>query len=388
MLNFLIKRFVPDSENVTDADVRRRYGTLCGFYGIFLNVLLFAGKFFAGAVSGSVAIKADALNNLTDAGSSVITLLGFSLAAKKPDPDHPFGHGRVEYLTGLLLSAIIIVTGVELGKSSVEKIMHPETIEVSLLSAAILVAAILVKFYMSTYNRRIGKKISSEAMEATAADSLSDTIATSVVLLSMAAAYFFKLNIDGWAGLLVAVFIIFSGISSAKETISPLLGKAPEREFVDEIERIVMEFDEVEGIHDLIVHDYGPGRVMLSLHAEVDGSGDIYELHDAIDRAEQKLKEELGCLATIHMDPIESDNPEVVSMRRELAEMISEIDKRITIHDFRMVPGPTHTNLIFDAVLPADYPSTDEEMAKKIRELVHSAWSDRYAVVNIDRAYV
>ena len=387
MLNYLIRKLIPDCENVGDAAVRRRYGSLCGIYGIVLNVLLFGGKFFAGVLTGSLAIRADALNNLADAGSSVITLLGFLLAGKKADPDHPFGHGRVEYLTGLLLSAIIMVTGFELGKSSVEKILHPEAVEVSLLSAGILLAAIAVKLYMSLYNRRIGKKIHSEAMAATAADSLSDTVATAVVLLSMGVAYFFRVNIDGWAGLAVSLFILWSGVGAMKETVSPLLGKAPEKETVQEIEEIVMSFPEVKGIHDLIVHDYGPGRLMISLHAEVDGEQDIYELHDAIDRAEQKLKSEMGCLATIHMDPIEAENSEVAAQRALTAELVQTLDGRFRIHDFRMVPGHTHTNLIFDTLVPMDCPKKDEQVAEEIRSLVHTTWPDRFAVVTIDRDY-
>ena len=388
MIKLLTKLFIKDHENVTSAAVRRAYGTICSLYGIFLNLLLFAGKYIAGLISGSVAITADAFNNLSDAGSSIITLLGFAIAGKKPDPDHPFGHGRAEYLAGLVLSGVIILMGFELVKSSFEKILHPEPISSDLLPAVILVCSILVKFYMCLYNRSVGKKINSAAMQATATDSLSDSIATTVVLLSMGISYFFHVNIDGYAGLLVAVFIIYAGFNAAKDTVSPLLGQAPDPEFVQQVADIVTAHPEVVGIHDLVVHDYGPGRVMVSLHAEVRGDGNIFDLHDAIDTAETELKEQLGCIATIHMDPIEADNTEVSQMRAAVAETLKELDDVISIHDFRMVPGPTHTNLIFDAVVPADYKKSDEELAASIRQHIHQTWPDRYAVVSIDHSYI
>ena len=388
MIKLLTKLFIKDHENVTSAAVRRAYGTMCSLYGIFLNLLLFAGKYIAGLISGSVAITADAFNNLSDAGSSIITLLGFAIAGKKPDPDHPYGHGRAEYLAGLVLSGVIILMGFELVKSSFEKILHPEPISSGLLPAVILVCSILVKFYMCLYNRSVGKKINSAAMQATATDSLSDSIATTVVLLSMGISYFFHVNIDGYAGLLVAVFIIYAGFNAAKDTVSPLLGQAPDPEFVQQVADIVTAHPEVVGIHDLAVHDYGPGRVMVSLHAEVSGDGNIFDLHDAIDTAETELKEQLGCIATIHMDPIEADNTEVSQMRAAVAEKLKELDDVISIHDFRMVPGPTHTNLIFDAVVPADYKKSDEELAASIRQHIHQTWPDRYAVVNIDHSYI
>lgn len=388
MIKLLTKLFIKDHENVTNAAVRRAYGTMCSLYGIFLNLLLFAGKYFAGVISGSVAITADAFNNLSDAGSSIITLLGFAIAGKKPDPDHPFGHGRAEYLAGLVLSAVIILMGFELVKSSFEKILHPEPISSGLLPAIILVCSILVKFYMCLYNRSVGKKINSAAMQATATDSLSDSVATTVVLLSMGVSYFFHVNIDGYAGLLVAVFILYAGFNAAKDTVSPLLGQAPDPEFVQQVADIVTAHPEVVGIHDLVVHDYGPGRVMVSLHAEVRGDGNIFDLHDAIDTAETELKEQLGCIATIHMDPIEADNTEVSQMRAAVAETLKELDDVISIHDFRMVPGPTHTNLIFDAVVPASYEKSDEELAASIRQQIHQTWPDRYAVVSIDHSYI
>lgn len=388
MFKLLTRLFVKDRDNVHDPKVRRAYGTLCSVYGIVLNLLLFAGKYIAGALAHSVSIVADAFNNLSDAGSSIITLLGFVIAGKKPDTEHPFGHGRAEYLAGLILSALIITMGIELGRSSIEKIINPVPIEAGVLPAAILLASILVKVYMCLYNRTTAKKINSAAMEATAKDSLSDSVSTLVVLLAMAASYVFDINIDGWAGLAVAVLIIYTGYGALKDTLSPLLGKAPEPELVETIKKIVMSHPEICGIHDLIVNDYGPGRLVVSLHAEVNGAGDIFELHDAIDRAEVELKEVIGCVATIHMDPIEADNTEVAQHRQAVSDLIqNKVSQNMSIHDFRMVPGPTHTNLIFDVVVPPDYPDKDEAVAAQIRELVHSTWNEHYAVITVDRAY-
>lgn len=388
MIEILSRLFIKDRDKVNDPAVRRAYGTLCSLYGIFLNVLLFAGKYFAGVLSGSVAIVADAFNNLSDAGSSIISLLGFAIAGKKPDLDHPFGHGRAEYLAGMLLSALIVAMGVELGKSSIEKIIHPEPVEAGLLPAVILLASIAVKFYMSRYNKAVGRKISSPSMEATATDSLSDSIATTVVLLSMGVSYFFHVNVDGWAGLLVAAFIIFAGYNALRDTLSPLLGKAPDPELVKEIEETALAHPEIVGIHDLIIHDYGPGRGFVSLHAEVNGKGEIFRLHDAVDQAEREIREKFGILATIHMDPIDCDNEQLNQLRQAVAEKLTEIDPRIKIHDFRMVPGPTHTNLIFDALVPAELKLSDRALEEQIENLVHNTWKKYFAVVDIDRSYV
>lgn len=388
MLSFLARIFIPDRENYRSPAVRSAYGVLCSVLGIALNLVLFAGKYIAGVLSGSIAISADSFNNLSDAGSSLISLIGFRLAAKKPDPDHPFGHGRMEYLSGLAVSVIIILMGVELAKTSAAKIISPKEIRPSLFSAGILLASICVKLYMGFYNRAIGKKISSPAMVATATDSLSDCISTLVVLLSMLVARFTGLNIDGWVGAGVSLLIIWAGISSTRDTVSPLLGKAPEKEFVDSVENLVMAHGEVCGIHDLIVHDYGPGRVIVSLHAEVDGDGNIYELHDAIDNIETELHEKLGCLAVVHMDPIDAHNEALSEARAKMAEMVREIDPALSIHDFRMVPGPSHTNYIFDVLLPMDFALSDEEVARRVRTMTPWHFPGCKAVVNIDRSYV
>ena len=388
MISLLSRLLIPDHQNYGDPQVRQAYGTLCGTVGICLNILLFIGKYFAGTVSGSIAIVADSFNNLSDAGSSLVTLLGFRLAGKKPDSDHPYGHGRIEYISGLIVSFLIFLMGFELAKSSLEKILSPSPMQAGWLPAAILIASICVKIYMFLYNRAVGKKIRSSAMTATATDSLSDAVATGVVLISMGVSHFFHLNIDGYAGLLVACFILYAGYNAAKDTLAPLLGHAPDPDFVQKVTDIVMAHPEVIGIHDLVVHDYGPGRKMVTLHTEVDGKGDFFTLHDAIDNIERELTAACGCHATIHMDPIESDNEEVAAMREKVAALVQRIGPAITIHDCRVVPGKTHTNVIFDAVVPPGLPMTDEAVAERIRLLVADAYPNHYAVVDIDQAYV
>ena len=388
MIDFLAKRFIKDYTNFSSPSVRRGYGVLCGCVGVGLNVLLFLGKLLAGALSGSIAVIADAVNNLSDAGSSVVTLLGFKLAAQDPDQDHPFGHGRLEYVSGLVVSMAILLMGVELAKGSVEKILHPEPVTFSPLVAGILLCSICVKLYMSFYNRSVGRRIDSAAMSATAADSLSDTLATTAVLLSTLAGHFWNLQIDGWCGVVVACFILWAGVNAAKETIDPLLGQPPTPEFVREVQKLVLSFPEIIGIHDLIVHDYGPGRRIISLHAEVPADGNILVLHDVVDSAERELNASMGCLATIHMDPVEQDDGVTAETRQRVAALVGIIDPGISIHDFRMVPGHTHTNVIFDAVLPYDCPLPDREAAERIQTAVRALDGNYFAVVTVERGYV
>lgn len=386
MITCLAKFWIRESDS--EEKKRRVYGTLGAVVGIFLNICLFTGKYLAGFLSGSIAIMADAFNNLSDAGSSFISLIGFVFSGKKPDLDHPFGHGRIEYLAGLGVSFLILLMGVELAKNSVQKILHPVGIQISTLSIAVLAASILVKLYMAYYNHAIGKKIRSATMAATATDSLSDAAATTVVLLAMLFLAATGINIDGYCGILVAVFILAAGIGAAKETVSPLLGQAPDPEFVKEIKELVMQHEEVLGIHDMAVHDYGPGRVMVSLHAEVSGDGNIYELHDLIDRIERELKEKLHCETVIHMDPIDVGNEKTVEMKEEMVKLVKAIDERLTIHDFRMVTGTTHHNMIFDVVIPADFKLSQEELKDIIQKKVWEKWPDYYVVIDVDTAYV
>ena len=388
MIRFLSRRFIRDCDNVTDSAVRRAYGILCGCVGIALNLLLFAGKLLAGIASGSIAVTADAFNNLSDAGSSVVTLLGFKLAAHAPDRGHPFGHGRLEYISGLVVSMIIILMGVELGKTSVEKIFHPAAVDFTPLVGAVLAASICVKLYMACYNRSVGRRISSSAMAATALDSLSDCLATAAVLLGGLAGYFWDLQIDGWCGGAVAVFILWSGISAARETINPLLGQPPSAAFVQEVEDLVLSHTEIIGIHDLIVHDYGPGRRMLTLHAEVPASGDFVELHDVVDAAERELSDTMGCLATIHMDPVVNDGGVTSETRERIQSLVKLIDPEITIHDFRMVPGPTRTKVLFDAVVPYQCALPDQEVKSRIESGVQALDAGWSAVVHVEKGYL
>ena len=387
MIELLAKWFIHHRDNTADGAVRRAYGTLCGAVGIGLNVLLFIGKFFAGRLSGSIAVTADAFNNLSDAGSSAVTLLGFRLAGKKPDPDHPFGHGRIEYISGLVVAGLILLMGVELAKSSFDKILHPEEVTFSALALVILAVSVAVKLYMWHYNRRIGGKIRSAAMEATASDSLSDAAATSAVLLAMLIGRWTGLAVDGYVGMVVALFILFSAYKAAKETLSPLLGQAPDPELVQHIRDIVEEHDTVVGIHDLVVHDYGPGRQMVSLHAEVPASGDILQLHDVIDNIERELHEKLHVQAVIHMDPIVTDDETVDTLRRQVAELVRQVEPRMTVHDLRVIRGTTHTNLVFDAVLPLDAAITPAEAGRRIREKVAELDGDYYAVVTVEHSF-
>ncbi|MCI6029276.1 MAG: cation diffusion facilitator family transporter [Clostridiales bacterium] len=387
MISLLVKLFYGEMDMSDEKAVRRAYGTACSGAGIGFNVLLFAGKLIAGMLSGSVAIVSDAFNNLSDAGSSIISLVGFKLSNKKSDPQHPFGHGRLEYISGLCVSFLIILMGVELGKASIEKIIEPAQVKFSLLTAAILAASILVKLYMALYNSRIGKRLNAVTMKAMAKDSLSDAVATSVVLMSMIVAKLADIAIDGYCGVVVAAFILFTGITAARDTISPLLGQKPDSEFIEEVMRIVNAHKEIIGTHDLVVHDYGPGRLMITLHAEVDADMDILVAHDAVDNIENELREKLGCSAVVHMDPIVTDDVETNATREEIKRVVSNIDSRMTIHDFRMVPGPTHTNVIFDVAVPFDTDMDDDELRKILGARIRDVDSKLNAVIEIDKCY-
>lgn len=387
MIRLLAAIFIKDRTNYKNKDVRTKYGILCGGFGIFLNIVLCTGKIIAGILSVSIALTADALNNLSDAASSLVMLVGFKMAEKKADKEHPFGHGRIEYVSGLVVSFLILLMGVELGISSVKAILSPGEVDYSLLSLVVIIISILIKFYMFIYNKSIGKKIASPAMTATALDSLGDVVATSVVLISFGVSRIWNVNVDGYAGLLVAVFILKSGIDAAKETISPLLGNPPSEELVREIEKIVMAHEPIIGIHDLVVHDYGPGRMMLSLHAEIPSDEDLFYVHDVIDNVEFELAKKLNCEAVIHMDPIDTKNEKLAELKKMVLQVARNINKDITIHDFRLVPGKTHTNMIFDAVIPYEKDLNDEDVKKRIIEGVHEIESSYHCVVNIDHKY-
>ena len=386
MITILARIFLKP-EGKTEAQLRKGYGILCGGVGIFLNVLLFLGKLLAGLASGSIAVVADAINNLSDAGSSVVTLLGFQLAEQKPDHDHPFGHGRMEYLSGLVVAMLILLMGLELAKSSFDKILHPAPVASGGLVTLTLCAAIGVKVYMAFYNRRLGRRIRSTAMEAAALDSLSDCAATTVVLAASLAERYTDLPLDGWGGMLVALFILWSGVQAVKTTTDPLLGTPPSAEFVEEIRTLVLSHKPILGVHDLIVHDYGPGRRMISLHAEVPACGELLELHSQIDHVERELRERLGCEAVIHMDPVSTDDGVTQETRRRVEQLVRCIDSDITIHDFRLVRESGQTNLEFDAAVPFHFRLSDQEVEEKIKSAVQVLDSGFQAKVRVERSY-
>lgn len=388
MTKLLIKLFVKDSRNVSDPAVRQRYAMLAGITGIVLNLLLFAGKLTTGILAASVAVIADAFNNVSDAGSSVITIIGFRLAGKHEDKEHPLGHGRLEYVSAFIVDMLIILVGAELLKSSVEKIISPSLPAVSAATIVLLVVAVLVKLWLFFFYRKIGNLIDSAAVKSTSIDSISDTVATSLVLISTLVARFANVGIDGWAGILVAGFILFTGIKAAKETIDLLLGTPPEPAFIEELKDFVKNYPEVVGVHDLMVHDYGPGRKIISFHAEVPSDSDINYAHDVIDCIERDMHEKFGCIVTIHLDPIVTGNKEVDEMRRMAEETAKEVDSSFTIHDFRMTSGGKHINLIFDLSIPTDCKIPDGEAAQKVAEKISEKNPDCHAVIHPEHPFV
>ncbi len=388
MISLLASLFIKDRKNYADAAVRSAYGSLCSITGIVLNLVLFAIKYFAGMVSGSIAITADAFNNLSDASSSIITFVGFKAAASRPDSDHPFGHGRYEYLSGFIVSIIILIMGFELAKSSVEKIIHPVSAELSALSFIILGVSILVKLYMFIYNRRYARLTSSPALSATATDSLSDCVSTFVVMLCGLVSRYAGFNADAYGGILVSLFILWSGISAAKDTISPLIGSAPSAEFVSEVENIIRSHEEIIGIHDMMVHDYGPGRRIVSVHGEVSGAGDIFALHDVIDNIETELQQKLGCEAVIHMDPIDMEDSRVFELRDFVSSYVKGISPELSVHDLRIVPGTSHSNVIFDLVVPPRFPIAADAVSGQLSSAVSERFPGCNCVIKTENSYV
>lgn len=388
MLEALLRKFVPNHTRTEDRAVRQRYGTLSGGVGILLNLALFAGKLTAGLLAGAISVTADAFNNLSDAASSVVTFVGFRLAGQEADADHPFGHGRMEYLAGLVVSFLILLVGVELGKSSVEKILHPEETRLSVLTVVILAVSILVKVWMGWFNSALAGMIKSEALRATATDCRSDAIATGAVLLGLILSRVFTLPLDGWIGVLVAILILKAGIDSAKATLDPLLGQPPEPEEVQAIERFILSYPPIQGIHDLVIHDYGPGRRMMSVHAEVPDTSDLMTVHDVIDHVERELKQKFGLEAVIHMDPVQTGNPLAERLKALVAEQARAIHPALTIHDFRITAGPRFTNLIFDVVVPYDVKLEDKDVKERLAAGLAAVDASYRAVIEVDHAYV
>ena len=388
MTEWLVRHFVKGYEYKDDPKVRTAYGQFAGIDGIICNILLCAAKGLIGFLAGSVSIIADALNNLSDAASNVISLLGFKLASKPADPEHPYGHGRYEYLSGLAVAVIIVVIGVELIQSSLDKVLNPTPTEFNTVVAVILILSILVKLWMAVFNRTIGKRISSTTLEATAVDSRNDVIATAVVLVCAIISSQTGIDLDGWVGIAVGIFIVYSGIQLMRETVSPLLGKAAEPEVVAHIQKKIMSYPGVLGTHDLMVHDYGPGRQFASAHVEMAAEADPMESHDLIDNIEQDFKNDEGLIVTLHYDPIVTDDPEVKDLRNQINELVKSINPQLSIHDLRTVPGPTHTNVIFDCVKPADFELDDDELKQRISNLVTVKHPEAICKITIDQSYI
>lgn len=388
MTNFLIRLFVKDNKNVQDPKVRGNYAMLSSITGIIANVLLFMGKLVIGILSASVAIIADAFNNIGDAGSSVVTMFGFRLAGKHADKEHPMGHGRFEYISAFIVDVLIIFVGVELLKSSVEKIITPEPADIQTVTLVFLGAAILVKAWLFFFYRKIAKTIDSSVIKAASFDSISDVVATTVVLISSLVSKYTDLDLDGYAGILVAAFIFYTGIKASKETIDLLLGGSPDKEILKNIKDFVKDYPDVIGIHDVMVHDYGPGRQIVSFHAEVSAKSDFSYVHDIIDNIERDMQKKYGYIVTIHLDPIVVDDQKVNEMYAFVKETVKEVDESFSVHDFRMTYGGNHINLIFDLSIPVDSKISDENAAKEVEDKIRSLRPECNCVIKAEHPFV
>ncbi len=386
--NLLIRIFVKDKENIKDKNVRQAYGYLGGIVGIAANALLFTVKLIIGLAINSIAVMADSFNNLSDAASSIITLVGFKITNKPADREHPFGHGRIEYISALIVSFMVILVGFEFIKSSIERILHPEAVKFEWLTLIILLFSIGVKVWLSIFNRTIGKRIGSKAMEASALDSISDVISTSVVVFSLIVSRWVAFPIDGYIGVAVALFIMYSGVSLTKETLNPLLGEAPEAEFVDEIIKRILSYEGIIGVHDIIVHNYGPTNTVVSLHAEIPSCTDIMVAHDIIDDAEKEISQEMNMHLVIHMDPINTNDKVVQKTQEEVIEILNEFSMDLSIHDFRIVGDGEHKNLIFDMVVPHEVLDKDEnELVESVKSAIKHKHPRYEAIITVDRSY-
>lgn len=383
----LIRLFVKNHENTRDPSVRGAYGLMASIVGIICNVLLFAGKFIVGTVFGSISIAADAVNNLSDASSNIVSLMGFKLASKPADEEHPYGHARFEYLSGLAVAVMVLVIGLELAKSSLDKIIHPQAVLFSWLSVAVLVVSIVVKLWMSVFNKTIGNLIDSATLQATAADSRNDVLSTSAVLVAALVGHFANVDLDGWMGLAVAAFILWSGVGLIRDTLDPLLGRAPDEELVKYIHDKVMSYPGVLGTHDLMVHDYGPGRQFASVHVEMAAEGDVMKNHDVIDNIERDFLQNDQLHVVIHFDPIITSDEKVNDVRHWISEIVQGVDPSLTIHDLRLVAGPTHTNLIFDCVTPPDFAMSEADLKQAIKQEVRKQQPSYFCVITVESNY-
>lgn len=387
MIQWLLRHLIPDYQNTSDTRVRSAYGRLSGTVGIFCNILLCTGKFLAGSISGSVSITADAINNLSDAASNIVSLAGFYLAGKSADEEHPFGHARYEYISGLVVAFTILLIGVELLKNSIDKILHPSPVYFSWVSVGVLICSILLKCWMAYFNTKLGNTIHSTALIATAADSRNDCLSTGGVLIASLISHFIHIELDGYVGVAVALFILYSGYGLIRDTLNPLLGEAPDEELVSHIQKKIMSYPKVLGTHDLMVHDYGPGRQFASVHVEVAAEDNILESHDMIDHIERDFMEQEHLHMVIHMDPIVTDNSQIATLRQFLMQLVQEIHPALTIHDLRVVEGTTHSNLIFDCVRPHEFSMTDTALKERIEELVQKTYPDYYCIITIDTSF-
>lgn len=388
MTKLLIKLFIKDGDEPMTPKLREKFGVLSGSVGIVLNILLAVAKLIVGTVANSISITADAVNNFSDVGASAVNLIGAKAAAKAPDKEHPFGHGRIEYIAALIVSFIVLSCGLELIKTSIDKILHPETVLFSYPAALVLVLSILGKLWLALFNNNIAKRISSVSNKAVVADSLSDIISTSATLIALICSKFTTIPVDGYIGILVALFIIFTGVSIVKDTVSPLLGERPDPEMVKEIEREILSQDGIIGVHDLMVHSYGPSRSFVSAHAEVPADADINVSHDAVDNIENNLRKKYGILATIHMDPIVTNDKHITEVREKINWIVKQIDPLLTTHDLRVVEGPTHTNIIFDVVTPFHYKIPGTALTDMIEREVKKINPTYNTVITVENSYI
>ena len=388
MTNFIIKKFIKDYENVNEPKVRESYGTVSSITGIVVNVMLSAGKILTGILFNSISVTADGVNNLSDGASSIITLIGFKISGKPADKDHPFGHARMEYLAGLILGIAILLVGVELIKSSFNKIINPVKTVFSIEMTVVLIISILVKLWLSVFYNKLGSKISSATIKAARTDSRNDVVATTVVLLSVFISKLTGYEVDGYVGILVALFVLYSGYDILRDILNPILGEMPDGEFISSIENKIISYDGIVNIHDLVVHNYGPNRYFATVHAEVNAKEDILKSHDLIDNIERDFARELNINLVIHLDPIITDDEEINELRGMTDKIVKSIDERLTMHDFRVVKGETHTNLIFDVVVPVDYDIKSSKLVSLIEKEVQNKNETYFAVVTVDKNYV
>ncbi|MBR6634056.1 MAG: cation transporter [Clostridia bacterium] len=387
MTDLLVKLFIKDSKNISSPQVRAKYGMLSGFAGIAVNLILCAVKFAIGAMTGSIAITGDAFNNLSDAASSVVSLFGFKLASKPADKEHPYGHGRLEYLCGMAVGALILFMGFELVKSSISKIITPEKTAFSWVAVTVLAVSILGKIWLAVFNKKIGKTINSETIAAVATDSINDIVATAASIVALVLSNYFTMPFDGIFGVIVSGFVLYAGFGVFKSTVSPLLGQPPTEETVRAIENKILSYDGILGVHDLIIHDYGPGRCFVSAHAEVSSVADIMESHDLIDVIEQDITAEMGYSITIHMDPLVVNDETINYAKAMVTGIVTDIDSTLSIHDFRVVSGPHHTNLIFDLVIPFSVKTDSAVIIGQINSALEKQEKNYYAVITVDRSY-